>query len=100
MRSRPARRPAALARGAGASGLAETVGRTWLPRIVGSVEHRPVAAELPPRLPPAWTVSLRAVRPGTARQIGRASCGERVCQYVSISVVAVTLQKKKNDIKT
>src|SRR3546814_13716406 len=26
-------------------------------------------------------------------QIGRASCRERVCQYVSISVVAVTLKK-------
>src|SRR3546814_11919918 len=30
-------------------------------------------------------------------QIGRASCRERVCQYVSISVVAVSL-KKKNTI--
>src|SRR3546814_14600861 len=27
-------------------------------------------------------------------QIGRASCRERVCQYVKISVVAVTLKKK------
>src|SRR3546814_13636977 len=27
-------------------------------------------------------------------QIGRASCRERVCQYVSISVVAVSLKKK------
>src|SRR3546814_18282191 len=27
-------------------------------------------------------------------KIGRASCRERVCQYVSISVVAVSLQKK------
>src|SRR3546814_15550737 len=27
------------------------------------------------------------------RQIGRASCRERVCQYVSISVVAVSLKK-------
>src|SRR3546814_14995163 len=30
-----------------------------------------------------------------ARQIGRASCRERVCQYVSISVVAVSLKKKE-----
>src|SRR3546814_16001265 len=30
-----------------------------------------------------------------AKQIGRASCRERVCQYVSISVVAVSLKKKK-----
>src|SRR3546814_12605087 len=28
-------------------------------------------------------------------QIGRASCRERVCQYVSISVVGVSLKKKK-----
>src|SRR3546814_12395545 len=28
-------------------------------------------------------------------QIGRASCRERVCPYVSISVGAVTLKKKK-----
>src|SRR3546814_16692092 len=29
-------------------------------------------------------------------EIGRASCRERVCQYVSISVDAVSLKKKKN----
>src|SRR3546814_12842333 len=29
-------------------------------------------------------------------EIGRASCRERVCQYVSISVVAVALKKKNN----
>src|SRR3546814_13865196 len=29
------------------------------------------------------------------RKIGRASCRERVCPYVSISVVAVPLKKKK-----
>src|SRR3546814_12950120 len=28
-------------------------------------------------------------------EIGRASCGERVCQYVTISVVAVSLKKKQ-----
>src|SRR3546814_17293021 len=33
------------------------------------------------------------------KQIGRASCRERVCQYVSISVVAVSLQKKKRKIE-
>src|SRR3546814_19181802 len=32
-------------------------------------------------------------------EIGRASCRERVCQSVSISVVAVSLQKKNQDIK-
>src|SRR3546814_13979384 len=30
-----------------------------------------------------------------SHQIGRASCRERVCQYVSISGVAVSLKKKK-----
>src|SRR3546814_15837710 len=30
-----------------------------------------------------------------AEEIGRASCRERVCQYESISVVAVPLKKKK-----
>src|SRR3546814_16769852 len=42
-----------------------------------------------------------------AIEIGRASCRERVCQYVSISVVAVSLKKKQtinqytkqNDVK-
>src|SRR3546814_15325566 len=34
------------------------------------------------------------------QQIGRASCRERVCQYVSISVVAVSLKTKKKYKKT
>src|SRR3546814_17879774 len=29
-------------------------------------------------------------------KIGRASCRDRVCQYVSFSVVAVSLKKKRN----
>src|SRR3546814_13090638 len=33
-------------------------------------------------------------QPGVMREIGRASCRERVCQYGSISVVAVSLKKK------
>src|SRR3546814_16602175 len=33
-----------------------------------------------------------------SREIGRASCRERVCQYVEISVVAVELKKKKKKI--
>src|SRR3546814_16854611 len=32
-------------------------------------------------------------------EIGRASCRERVCQYVSISVVAASLTKKQTDQK-
>src|SRR3546814_18463802 len=38
----------------------------------------------------------REKRNRTTWQIGRASCRERVCQYVSLSVVAVTLKKKEH----
>src|SRR3546814_16642093 len=34
--------------------------------------------------------------PGSVEQIGRASCRGRVGQYVELSVVAVSLKKKKN----
>src|SRR3546814_16714489 len=37
---------------------------------------------------------------GDLGQIGRASCRERVCQYVWISVVAVSLKKKKKTKET
>src|SRR3546814_19740277 len=33
-----------------------------------------------------------------AAEIGRASCRERVCQYVEISVVALSLKNKKKQI--
>src|SRR3546814_11657577 len=33
--------------------------------------------------------------PVFSNEIGRASCRERVCQYVSISVVAVSLKRKQ-----
>src|SRR3546814_20963563 len=61
-----------------------------------------------PLLPPQHVESLPAVEDGQRarrqarlarkedRKIGRASCRERVCQYVSISVGAGTLKKKKN----
>src|SRR3546814_12649534 len=34
--------------------------------------------------------------PSRPNEIGRASCRERVCQYVEISVVAVSLKTKNN----
>src|SRR3546814_8010906 len=44
--------------------------------------------------PPRWgRVGVGVGR--VAMQIGRASCRERVCQYVSISVVAVSYKKKQ-----
>src|SRR3546814_16495753 len=40
------------------------------------------------------SVRVRA-RERPLRKIGRASCRERVCQYVKITVVGVSLKKKK-----
>src|SRR3546814_13263195 len=46
--------------------------------------------------PPHWTRAVTAFRHALDQtEIGRASCRERVCQYVKISVVAVSLKKKK-----
>src|SRR3546814_13409800 len=49
---------------------------------------------------PGWD-AIPAVRDGQLHEIkiGRASCRERVCQYDSISVGAVTLNKKKKHIE-
>src|SRR3546814_19197251 len=47
----------------------------------------------PPRRPPPGRHAAR--RPREDHEIGRASCRESVGQYVSISVVAVSLKKKK-----
>src|SRR3546814_14578125 len=45
-------------------------------------------------------MNYEGFRAGTGSvQIGRASCMERVCQYVSISVGPVTIKKKKNTHK-
>src|SRR3546814_20306062 len=50
---------------------------------------------------PRGTVDLRSGDPlgaALADQLGSASCRERGCPYVSISVVAVSLKKKKKNI--
>src|SRR3546814_16581383 len=44
--------------------------------------------------------SLEAIGEAMAEKIGRASCRERVCQYVTISVVAVSLKQKKIHFNT
>src|SRR3546814_13404540 len=50
---------------------------------------------------PAFERALASGKPAILHclldQIGRASCRERVCQYVSISVVAVSLNNKTNN---
>src|SRR3546814_15208641 len=48
----------------------------------------------PRRPPPAYPDRGGAARQGS-REIGRASCRERVCPYVPISVVAGSFKKKK-----
>src|SRR3546814_14774491 len=44
---------------------------------------------------PLWLVELYADLEEADEEIGRASCRERVCQYVYVSVGAVSLKKKK-----
>src|SRR3546814_19125122 len=71
----------------------------------------PAAASSPPNPPAITLMKLRFIarhmmydriapdEPTSAPEIGRASCRERVCQYVEISVVAVSLKKKKRESK-
>src|SRR3546814_12324755 len=56
------------------------------------------AAKPPLPAPTSATLQHVTIRPPAPRllKIGRASCRERVCQYVYISVVAVSLKKKTN----
>src|SRR3546814_20743368 len=62
--------------------------------------------------PPAWAKELKGIiqdqidtnmnlsmQEISRDQIGRASCRERVCQYVYISVVAETIKKKTTETK-
>src|SRR3546814_2857999 len=84
----------------------------WL-QPVGAPQIQPLEA-LPARLPdepdPSTPVdpapggpreALDKVTPASSGrvQIGRASCRDRVCQYVSISVVAVSLTKKQANVQ-
>src|SRR3546814_11489593 len=48
---------------------------------------------------PRWQGRSTPLSSPLVLQIGRASCRERVCQYVSISVVAVALKKQKNNTR-
>src|SRR3546814_16022975 len=45
-------------------------------------------------------ISLHGRLSEEGKKIGRASCRERVCQYVYISVVVVSLKKQKNTKET
>src|SRR3546814_16859687 len=56
-------------------------------------QHIPYAEHHISLMPPGNTGD--GIRAAMEVEIGRASCRERVCQYVSLSVVAVSLKKKK-----
>src|SRR3546814_15567570 len=60
----------------------------------GQLQLHEALANVTPRqaLAPGLKISSRALPPD---QIGRASCRERVCPYVSISVGAVSLKKQR-----
>src|SRR3546814_16164560 len=64
----------------------------------GSARNPTSISRRAPRLPNAVPISIAAsamnTRANANRQIGRASCRARVCQYVSLSVVAVSLTTK------
>src|SRR3546814_14999154 len=45
----------------------------------------------------AGTITVEITVEGIASTIGRATCRERVCQYVSNSLVAVSLKKHKKN---
>src|SRR3546814_20471215 len=48
----------------------------------------------------AATIATARAEVAAANEIGRASCRARVCQYVSISVVAGSLKQKKHQRRT
>src|SRR3546814_19310812 len=88
----PAHRPRRIAIARARRGDART-GRDAAARAGPHRRARPDDADRLVAIAPA------ARRLGTGRAvdgvaIGRASCRERVCQYVEVSVVALTLQKK------
>src|SRR3546814_20960042 len=72
---------------AGKHGLDELVDLTILPRPRFLLSERFLAQR------------IVAFDKPVVLQIGRASCRERVCQYVEISVVAGSLKKKKKKKK-
>src|SRR3546814_18918409 len=68
------------------------IGRGNRRRIAGDDEQRPARQ----RDEGGVAKGERDIGEHRLVQIGRASCRERVCQYVSISVVAVSLKKTQN----
>src|SRR3546814_19820627 len=78
--------------GAGAAGLGLVVGFHWMPRNAVAATSKPEMLNAFIRIAPDNTVTVLSKH---VEKIGRASCRERVCKYVSISVVPVSINKKK-----
>src|SRR3546814_15906095 len=53
----------------------------------------------PPNVCTHMSAAAQEASAASIFEIGRASCRERVCQYVWISVVAVSLKKKKTTLQ-
>src|SRR3546814_14292061 len=64
-----------------------------LPEIFEGLTHS--IADSEETIPGKEVARIAALEMREVREIGRASCRERVCQYVSISVVGVSFKKKK-----
>src|SRR3546814_10966266 len=75
-----------------AAGVGEEIEHARIPRHRGDGGPMVALVEEPAGL-------LPLPRLGQKAEIGRASCRERVCQYVSISVVAVSLKNKNQDYR-
>src|SRR3546814_16399718 len=71
------------------------IGLQRLPPVVGKGAHLKTALALSHRKVERFARDCRADRAAGAAQIGRESCRERWCQYVSILVGAVSSKKNK-----
>src|SRR3546814_226071 len=72
------------------------VSRSRMAAMLAQWPKRPPSSASSPRSAPCRAGRWPATATSRAgREIGRASCRERVCQYVWISVVAVSLKKKQ-----
>src|SRR3546814_14367302 len=85
------------------SDLCKVLSKTSRPVLLIFLPSSDQCRLLAQSMPQSGGRQLIAVNPRcltSVNKIGRASCRERVCQYVEISVVAVTLKKKKSKKKT
>src|SRR3546814_14195985 len=82
--------------GPGLAGFGGGGNTAWLTRLMNRASS-PAASAGASRATASIRTGSQLVRSALAKSIGRASCRERVCQYVSISEVAVSLKKKTHN---